>query len=87
MPTPLTGGHRLLSENPGLFPHVARQVGTDASTVWRFANRGCRLPDGGTLLLETTEVGGRRLTSADAVRRYTAARDAARPVKRRTAAE
>jgi Protein of unknown function (DUF1580) len=42
----------------------------DPSTVWRWCRRGCKAPDGTVVKLEAVRVGGRSVTSAEALQRF-----------------
>ncbi len=40
------------------------------STVWRWSNEGCRTPDGGRVKLEVVRIGGRTMTTREALQRF-----------------
>lgn len=50
--------------------HTGRQV--NPTTVWRWATRGVKLPDRSVLRLEALRIGGRYVTSAEALDRFIA---------------
>lgn len=59
-----------IAEASRKFPNH-RGVGTiRTTTIWRWINRGIRLPDGSILKLEALRVAGRWLTSTEAVTRF-----------------
>jgi hypothetical protein len=41
------------------------------STIWRWTRKGCRTADGALVMLEVAWVGGRPMTSLQAVQRFT----------------
>ena len=68
----------LLAETLQSFSEAAKKIpayrGTaehaDPSTVFRWANRGCRAADGSLVKLQVVRVGGRYLTSVEAIQRF-----------------
>ena len=68
------GGDGLsLADAAGLVPAFRPGRPTNAATVWRWAAKGVRLPDGTRIKLETCRIGGRQMTSRAALGRFIAA--------------
>jgi hypothetical protein len=57
------------------FPSDSRTGHLDPATLWRWATRGVRLPDGRRLKLETFKLAGRFLTSEQAIERFVRAQN------------
>jgi hypothetical protein len=57
------------------FPSDSRSGHLDPATLWRWATRGIRLPDGRRLKLETLKLAGRFLTSEQAIERFVQAQN------------
>jgi Protein of unknown function (DUF1580) len=66
----LAGDALSLVEAARLVPAFRPGKPTHAATVWRWAARGIRLPDGQLVRLETCRIGGRQLTSRAALGRF-----------------
>jgi hypothetical protein len=64
---------RLLGEDRIGTAAAGRLVGADQATITRWCQQGVRLPDGSRLKLEYLRVGGRLLTSRQAITRFLAA--------------
>jgi hypothetical protein len=66
-----------LSAAGRLFPAHRGNGTVDPSTVWRWARKGSKAPDGRLVRLEVCRVGGRWLTSRSALARFISALSAA----------
>src|SRR5687768_8061925 len=67
----ITAGHgRSLSQAARLFPAYRGNRPVSPSTVWRWIFEGVRLADGSRLRLGAARIGGRWLTSAQAIQRF-----------------
>jgi hypothetical protein len=60
----------LQNEAPISLEAAAKAVKTHFSTVFRWALKGCRAPDGTVVRLEALRLGGRWVTSHEAVQRF-----------------
>lgn len=68
---PLNGEKLISLSTVGeMFPGHRGNAHINASTVFRWVNRGVRLPNGDRLRLEAVKVGVRWLSSAEAVSRF-----------------
>jgi hypothetical protein len=56
-----------------LLPSYRQGRPVNSSTLWRWARKGVRLPDGTRVYLEVVRLAGRWLTSVEALRRFVAA--------------
>jgi hypothetical protein len=75
MPDPLL---RILGETRIDIDEARRRLGTDGkpihyATVYRMMNRGLETPGGGRAVLEHLRVGGKLITSVEAIARFVAA--------------
>jgi hypothetical protein len=66
-----------LAEAARLFPASRGKGRLHPATVWRWITAGVALPDGSTLRLEAVRLGGRYLTSREALLRFAGAQNAA----------
>jgi hypothetical protein len=67
----ITSGHgRNLNQAAKLFPPFREERRVNASTIFRWIVEGVRRPDGTRLRLEGARVGGRWLTSTQAIERF-----------------
>jgi hypothetical protein len=72
------GGQGLsLSEAARLFPASRGKGRLHPATIWRWICQGVELSDGSRLRLEAVRLGGRFLTSKEALLRFAAAQNAA----------
>jgi hypothetical protein len=87
-----------LAEAARSLPSSNRANGLDPATVWRWIKNGVRARDGSTVKLDAVRIGGRLVTSRQAIARFTDAlndqpTDAKKkpktrtPTKRRAASE
>lgn len=68
-----TGHGMALSTAGRRFPGVRGNAGVDPSTVFRWVTQGTKATDGSRVKLEAVRVGGRWLTSDQAIARFVAA--------------
>lgn len=66
----LAGDGLSLAEAARLVPAFRPGKPTHASTVWRWAAKGVRLPDGQLVKLEVVRLGGRQMTTRGALARF-----------------
>jgi hypothetical protein len=59
-----------MGEAGRIIPALRGQKRTDPATIWRWVNRGHKLPDGSILKLEAAKMAGRWLTSKSALARF-----------------
>jgi hypothetical protein len=59
-----------MGEAGRIIPALRGQKRTDPATIWRWVNRGHKLPDGSVLKLEAAKMAGRWLTSKPALGRF-----------------
>jgi hypothetical protein len=67
-----------------LFPPARLGRPVNISTIWRWCIKGVRVPGGGVIRLEHIRVGGRTLTSREAIGRFAARQT---PVSEQTAVQ
>jgi hypothetical protein len=53
-----------------LIPPLRQDRPVSPATIWRWSSRGCRSVDGKSVKLESWKVGGRTVTSAEALGRF-----------------
>jgi hypothetical protein len=63
---------RILDEDVHIVDDAARRLHVHPITIRRLMLRGTTAPDGRRVLLESLRVGGRRITSREAIDRYLA---------------
>lgn len=66
----IAGHGRSLSQAARLFPAYRQSKPVAPSTVYRWIANGVRLPDGSHVRLEAVRLGGRWLTSTQAIERF-----------------
>lgn len=82
----VTNSINLISENVLSFGQAAKRVPptragrpTSPSTIWRWFSHGCRAADGRLVRLEAVRLGGRWVTTLEAIGRFSAQLTCAEP--------